>query len=722
LRLRPRFGKIRTLVHRASDKRLVWLICVGLGLATICVFWRVTTHSFIDYDDLAYVTDNPQVQAGLSLKGLTWAFTHIVAGNWHPITVLSHMMDCSLFGLNAGRHHLTNLILHTANVVLLFLALRGLTGAVWPSAFVAALFGLHPLHVESVAWVAERKDVLSAFFLMLTLWAYARYVHSYIKGQVPSVGCADFRAQVPDPDSSGPQLRPEQASRITHLSAEASAKADHALVGRSLRGPASRFYLLALLFFALGLMSKPMLVTVPFILLLLDYWPLGRFGKPANDAHRSSIPKLRSTLTAHLRALSPLVIEKIPFFVLAGASSVITLLAQRREGAVAPLEIVSLAGRLQNAVVAYLTYLEKMVWPANLAVLYLRPLEGWPSWQVTLGTLVVGSFSVAAMLPVFRRKRPYVTVGWLWFLGMLVPVIGIIQVGTQAFADRYTYLPLIGCFIIVAWGCSELFDRYRVKRQWAAGLSLLTITLSGLTAYREAGYWKDSVTLFTRCLAVTDRNYVAHNILAVAFSSQARFEEAKAEFQEALRIYPQYASALRNLGVLLAVQGDFDAARSWLSQALRLEPDSALAYGKLAFVLDARGKTKQAVEFYREYLGLKPDDEKACNNLAWILATYPDPTIRNGPEAVGWGEHGCELTHYKETIFVGTLAAAYAEAGRFEEAVATAQKAIALASAAGQRDLEQKNRQLLELYRAGKAFHEDKTQDNRTRSRQPNVE
>ncbi|HWV98108.1 MAG TPA: tetratricopeptide repeat protein [Candidatus Acidoferrum sp.] len=696
-----------------SEKTLVWLICLGLALATLGTFWRVTTYSFLDYDDQDYVTENPQVQAGLTLRSLSWALTHTVSGNWHPLTMLSHMLDCSLFGLNAGMHHLTNLLLHTANVLLLFLVLRRLTGAVWPCAFVAALFGLHPLHVESVAWVAERKDVLSAFFFMLTLWAYARYVEQS-KAQGPKSMGLSPKPKVQSLESTnrrpGAEVAAPVAGTDTAKPSIQAGDADFAIKNQKskIKNSPTLHYGLALVFFALGLMSKPMLVTLPFVLLLLDYWPLGRFRELSVAAGGSPIIDRRLPITNHLRSLGRLAIEKLPFFLLTVASSVVALLAQKHQGAMAPLGMFSVRARLGNAAVAYLVYLEKMVWPTRLGILYLRPLPGWPSWQIILGLVVIAVMSAWAMLAVVRGRRPYLTVGWFWYLGMLVPVIGLVQVGSQAFANRYTYLPLIGCFIILAWGGAELVQRFRVPRNPVLGVAILMVVAIGALTYREANFWSDSETLFRRCLVVTSDNYMAHNGLAATAGARGRFEEARGHLVEALRIYPQYASALQNMGALLAMHGDFDQAKTYLSEAVRLDPQTALVYGKLGFVLSSRGENQPAVGFYREFLRLKPDDEKACNNLAWILATNPDPTLRNGPESVRWAEHGCELTHYKETVFVGTLAAAYAEAGRFQEAVAAAERAIELAHLAGQRDLERKNLQLLDLYRAGKAYHEEK--------------
>ena len=671
------------MIRSSPDKRLLWWICLVLAVATVGVYWGVLGHDFVNYDDPAYVTDNPAVQAGLSLQGMKWAFTHGVSGNWHPLTMISHMADCSLYGLKAGRHHLTNLLLHTANVVLLFVVLRGLTGALWRSAFVAALFGLHPLHVESVAWVSERKDVLSGLFFVLTLWAYGRYA-------------ARLAANGPQTTDHGPQSRAK-----TQSAGVGDAASAFKIQNSKFKNFPTSDYTLALVFFVFGLMSKPMLVTVPFVLLLLDYWPLGRLRAVSAGTGRLS-------WGVCWRELAPLVLEKIPFFLLSAVSSAVTLLAQKQEGAVIALDLVPVEARIENAVVACLAYLGRLVWPDELAVFYLRPRAGWPGWLVILGFLVVVVITLVSALQVLRRKRPYLPVGWFWFLGMLVPVLGIVQVGSQAFANRYTYLPLIGCFIILAWGGAELVGERPLARKWISGVALMVVIAFGFRSYREVAYWKDSVTLFKRCIAVTEDNFMARNNLAVALIAQGRYGEAKEQCLAALRINPRSATVLQNLGVVVAMLGDFTGAKSYLDEAARLEPGTLSTYSRLGLVFTLQGKTQQALDFYRDSLERQPDDERTCNNLAWLLATNPDPQFRNGAEAVKWAENACVLTHYQTTVYLGTLAAAYAEAGRFQEAITTARKAVALARTNGQKDLEQANQRLLELYQAGHPYREEK--------------
>lgn len=400
-------------------------LCGLLCAVTLAAFWPVLSNEFIIYDDGQYVTENPHVLSGLNWANVCWALQSGHASNWHPLTWVSHMLDVQLFGLKPGWHHLTNLLLHTANTVLLFLLLVRLTGGLGRSAFVAALFALHPLHVESVAWVAERKDLLSGFFFMLTLWAYVRYVDS-LKSRVQSLK-SEIREQEPGVQRSNPE--PTHGIRNMEHASRSS-------------------YVLSLLFFSLGLMSKPMLVTLPFVLLLLDYWPLGRFrpNKLGDSAQPIATgPGFRD----RLEACPTLLREKLPFFLLSAASCVAAFVAQESGGAMDSLDHVPVAARVSNALMAYLSYLEKMLWPSKLAILYLRP-NHWPAWHVGLAAFVLLVITLLVLGP--GRRLACLTVGWLWFLGMLVPVIGVVQVGNQFMADRYTYLPLIGLFVIVAWG------------------------------------------------------------------------------------------------------------------------------------------------------------------------------------------------------------------------------------------------------------------------------
>ena len=439
-------------------------IAIALAVITLAAFWRITQNGFINFDDQDYVTENPMVQSGLNAKSFVWAFTTDFAGNWHPLTWLSHELDVQLFGNEAGWHHLTSLLLHTANTLLLFLVLEKMTRALWRSAFVAALFAIHPLHVESVAWVAERKDVLSTFFFLLAIWAYARFA----------------------------QIQNEKLK--------------------------IKNYLLALLFFAFGLMSKPMLVTTPFVLLLLDYWPLRRFELKT---------PLRNQEARKLSWIPGFLIEKIPFFILALASSIVTVVVQHRGGAIADVTALPMGVRAGNALVACVSYVRKMFLPVDLAAFYPFP-KVFPVSLVAFSALALCGITILA---VWRwRRSPYLAVGWFWFLGMLVPVVGLVQVGMQSMADRYTYIPLIGLFIALTWGAWEIFGgRIQYKFIWATVACGILAACFRLTM-KQAGYWRDSETLFAHALQVTRNNPVAEYSYGAALVPQNRVDEAFPHF------------------------------------------------------------------------------------------------------------------------------------------------------------------------------------------------
>src|ERR1039458_8832321 len=455
------------------------IICLGLAAITVALYWPVHRHDFINFDDRDYVTENPTVRAGITWPGVRWAFGGSHASNWHPLTWLSHMLDCQVFGLKPGAHHLVSLGFHIANTLLLFLALNQMTRAAWRSALVAALFAWHPLHVESVSWVAERKDVLSAFFFMLTLWAYGRY------GTVQSLK-SKVQSQEAGAGSQNAESSPTQhATRNT------------------LHAP--RYYVLSLLFFALGLMSKPMLVTLPFVLLLLDFWPLRRFGL--------------KTLDFRLKTLLPLLFEKAPFFALASATGIVTLLAQ--QAAAQSLEQWPLGSRLANALTAYSAYLGNMVWPKNLSVFY--PHVPVPAWHVVLSALFLACLTILCLRQ--ARSRPWLLVGWAWFGVMLLPVIGLVQVGWQARADRYTYLPLIGVFIMLVWGAVDLRPCSRTGRL-VFRLGAVLVLGACLAATRfQLKYWQDSLALFRHALEVMPDNWLAHHNLGTALAGEGEGDE-----------------------------------------------------------------------------------------------------------------------------------------------------------------------------------------------------
>ena len=539
-------------------------VCLLLLSITLAAYWQIGDHEFTNYDDTLYVTYNSHVQQGLAGSGIIWAFTTTDEANWHPLTWLSHMLDCQLFGLNPRAHHLSSLLLHLANVVLLFVVLKRMTGALWKTAFVSALFALHPLHVESVAWVAERKDVLSTFFWFLTMLAYTRYAE-----------------------------RPTRAR-----------------------------YLLTLIAFACGLMAKPMLVTLPFVLLLLDYWPLDRMAYSGGGDKAPSLARKGTRSPKPRLTLSRLLWEKTPLFALAAISSAVTFSFQRRAGAMSDMEVFPLWSRIANALVSYLHYIGKMIWPGDLAVLYPHPgtsLSLW--WGAGAGLVVVG---LSILFVRAGRRRPYLAVGWLWYAGTLVPVIGLIQVGVQAYADRYTYVPLIGLFIMIAWGVAELAGRWGQAR---TVLALLAATvLSALTActWIQVRYWKDSISLFTHTIHVTTRNYVAHNNLGNALADRGRLEEAISHYTETLRIKPDHAEAYYNWGMALIKQGRFDEAVERFLKALRIKPDYADAHNNLGGALFTQGKMKEAANHFTEALRIKPDHEEAHYNLAVLLAVRGD--------------------------------------------------------------------------------------------------
>jgi Tfp pilus assembly protein PilF len=607
---------VSTLASQSAGLRLPrWLLVVVLALATVGVYWPATECRFINYDDSIYVTGNFHVQKGLTLENIEWAFSSSVAGNWHPVTILSHMLDFQMYGLNPWGHHLTNVLLHSLNTALVFALFWQLTGSRWRSALVAALFGLHPLHVESVAWVAERKDVLCGFFGLLSLIFYVRY------------------AQI------------KKAPNHQHTTSN---------------------YLFALLFFALGLLSKVMLVTWPFVMLLLDYWPLGRF-----TVDNSRVANYRFTQTFIARYW-PLLREKIPFFVLTVVMSYVALEVQGRQGAFEMVDNLTLGVRVENALISYGCYLEKMIWPTGLAVFYPHPGH-WPLIYVLLAGLFL--VVVTGLFFMKRREYPFLLMGWLWYLGTLVPVIGLVQVGGQAMADRYAYLPSLGIFVLVIWGAYALFQRWSDPIIAFTAVGGLVLVVCIALTWHQLGYWRDSETLFRHALAVTKNNYLAHINLGTALGAEGQMEEAIGQLQEAIRLKPD-------------------------------KPDQPQVYVYLAMALNKAGRLHEAVDAYQEALRLNPHLPEALNNLAWILATSSDNQLRNGAEAVRFAQLACELTSYNQPLFVGTLAAAYAEAGRFPDAVATAEKAEQLAANASLTAVVAKNRELLELYRANKPYHE----------------
>ena len=528
----------------------IWVFLL-LVIFALAVYWQVNGHEFVNYDDSLYVIENPQVKNGVDLNAVIWAFKSTHAANWHPLTWLSHMADVELYGLAPGAHHLTSVVFHIANSLLLFVVLRRMTGHLWQSAVVAALFALHPLHVESVAWVAERKDVLSTFFWLLTMLGYARYAE-----------------------------RPGVAR-----------------------------YLLVVGCFMLGLMTKPMLVTLPFVLLLLDYWPLRRVGIERFGEHQSgNLPCWRPLLG--------LVWEKLPLFLLAIVSSVITFWAQKKGGAVGSMELYPLTSRVANALVSYVKYIGKTIWPVDLAAFYPHP-GSLPAWQVVGAGVLLVLITVAALRSL--RQRPWFVVGWLWFVGTLVPVIGLVQIGLQAMADRYTYIPLIGLFMIVAWGVSELIGGWQHKKKLLATAAIILLMVLSVVSWRQTTYWKNSVTLFQHALAVTENNYLAHNALGSALKGSGQTEAALIHYFKALEIRPDYAAPHYNIGHTLAQQGKQADAIRHFQKAIHIKPEYAAAHDHLGYMFVLQDKFAEAVSHYLAALQIKPDDAQVHNRLGLAL-------------------------------------------------------------------------------------------------------
>ncbi len=537
---------------------------VLLSLTNLSIYWPVQNFEFINLDDHAYVLANPMVQEGLTLSGLKWAFTTFDynTANWHPLTWLSLMLDWQLYGMSSGGYHWTNLLIHIANTLLLFVALRKMTKALWRSAFVAVLFAVHPLHVESVAWVSERKDVLCALFWFLAIGMYVRYAEN----------------------------------------------------------PRYKSYLLTLFFFVLGLLAKPMAVTLPFILLLLDYWPLRRFTQQTNIIQESTVYSV--TASPYLRQPTfYLILEKGPFLILSLLSSAITFLAQESGEAVQSITNVPLSLRVANAFVAYLAYIAKMVWPHDLAVFYPLP-NAWPIWHVFLAfTLII---AMTAMVMLLLKKHPYLFTGWFWYVGSLVPVIGLVQVGTQSMADRYTYIPLTGLFIIIAWGTVDIINFRRSLRYLLPLLLSFSIGAFITVSRLQVQHWRNSLTLFHHTLAVTRENYFAHNGMGVALRSLGDIRGAEMHFKETLRIRPKFAEAHANLGGIYFLRKEFDVASDHFLVALRISPRYLDARFNLAQVYLIQEKYTDAIAVYRYILMEKPDHAEAHNYLGVALICQMD--------------------------------------------------------------------------------------------------
>ena len=676
-----------------------WIL-LTLAAATLAVFWRVSRHEFVNYDDYAYVTMNREVQQGLTWENVKAAFgqLHGQATYWHPVTWLSHMLDCQLFGLNPAGHHLGNLFFHTLNTLLLFVLWRTMTGARGRSAMLAALFALHPLQVDSIAWVAERKNVLSTLFWMLTLLAYVRYA-----------------------------ARP----RWTR-------------------------YLPVFVLMAFGLMAKPTLVTLPCVLLLLDFWPLGRwrFDSEPTAAHEPA--RVRSPAFRRSGQLQPaeagttrwpppqfrarlgwLLLEKAPLLALSFASSLVTLRAHEALGALISARELPVSQRLANAVVTYVIYLRKVVWPVDLSVFYMHPGH-WPTAAVVGSGILLLAITALALWQL--RPRPFLLVGWLWFLGVLVPTIGLVQAHVQAMADRFAYVPVIGVFTMLVWSVADLAARWP-QRQWvlpsAAGLALIAcVVMSSL----QLRYWRNSLTLLEHAVQLAPNDHVAQVMLGNALYERGRLDEALERYLESVRLRPDYAEAWQRAAVALSQKQRIAEAIQHFRTAARLSPNWTEPHRGLAQVLASHGRVEEAraeyqtlaqllpadangqmrlaemlaegqqwaeaVQRYQEALRQNPNLPPALNNLAWLRATCPQAEFRDAAEAVRLAERACQLTRRRNPYFVGTLAAAYAEAGRFPEALRTIAEAEALVGASGSTQLLSTYGQMRALFQAEKPFHE----------------
>jgi len=644
-----------------------WRAWIALGLVVAClaVFGQVRDFEFVGFDDYEYVVRNPDLRDGLTARGLLGTLQPRFL-NWIPLTSLSYQIDYALYDLEPGGYHVTNLLLHTASAILLFLAFARMTGDVWRSGFVAAVFAVHPLHVESVAWVSERKDVLSGLFMMLTLHAYIRY-----------------------------REKPDSWSR----------------------------YLATIGCVALGLLAKPMLVTLPFVLLLLDYWPLGRFTGRADAAGEWR------------RAL----LEKIPMLALAAVASAVTFAVQGASGGIHDFARLPFGWRLANALDSYTRYLLDAVWPSALAAFYPHP-QGSSSPYEIAGAILVLAFITGACLRL-ARTHAYLPVGWSWFLGMLVPVIGLVQVGMQARADRYMYLPLIGLTLPIAWGVPELAARWRVPRAVVGGGACALLVALAATSWLQVGTWRNTEALFARALSVTEENFLAHRALGNELLRQERVEEAAKHFEEAARLAPEWSAprlgladvevkrgrtqrALRiyeqalmrdpndteaagRYGLALGLVGRFAEARVQLERALASHGGTAELHRAMAEIEAVLGDVHAAQHHGREALRLQPDYTDAANNLAWLLATAADPALRDPREAIRLVEADA---HSSEAPWLlDTLAAAYAADGRFDEAIRTAERAARIASRQALTESAEGIRDRLSLYRLHRPYVEPGT-------------
>ena len=713
-RTQPRLSLAKAAVTIQSRS---WLLPLLLFALTVGVFLPCLKDGFIIWDDTFYLTTNTHVKGGLTSAGFRWALTSLEQSNWHPLTWWSHMLDCSLYQFAPWGHHLTNVLLHGTVAALLFLVLRRMTGATWPSLLVAVLFGLHPLRVESVVAVNQRKEVLAGVFWMLTLWAYVRYARS------PGPSRSSAARQNAGPRPLGPP--PAASSRPWP------------------------WYGLALGFFALGLMSKTTVVTLPFVLLLLDFWPLDRW----------SLSKRR------------LVFEKVPFLGLTTIVSTLTYLAQKGAGRMDVLTDLTFWDRIGNGFVAYARYLGKLFWPTDLSAFYPHPGH-WPAHALIPAMLLVLGVSAAVFF--IRRRKPYLFVGWFWYLGVLVPMLGLVQVDAQSMADRYTYLPSVGFLLGLVWGLRDFARGVPWLGPVLASAGVSAAVACAAVTNHQFAYWKDSLTLFEHAAEIYEDSYVPHSCLGHVYLVTGRWEEARVQWEECVRLRPDAPTAHNQLGRALAElgrphdaivhfqkatelqpgfaeaeynlgdtlfkgkryeeavrqfqkvievlgrdrntnalyrsaqselartfmqTGKYQDALACLQSAVALMPADPDLRANLGMCQAALGRRAPAMANFREALKLGSDSVTLINNLAWLLATETDDTARNGAEAITLAQRACTLTQYRQPSLLDTLSAAYAQAGRFDDAVETAEKARALWSAAGDQSMAQADESLLKIYR-----------------------
>ncbi|MEY2543898.1 MAG: protein O-mannosyl-transferase [Verrucomicrobiota bacterium] len=611
-------------------------ISIFLIALTWAVFAQTGRYQFVNYDDPLYVLDNAHVRAGLTWRGIEWAFTHVHSQNWHPLTTISHMLDCQLFGLNPGAHHLVNVFFHSISAVLLFILVAqmtggpGRTGSIWLAGFVAAVFAIHPLRVESVAWIAERKDVLSGVFFMLTLIAYVAYTRKRTVGR----------------------------------------------------------YLTMSILFACGLMSKPMLITTPFILLLLDYWPLDRGQGTEARGQKFSNPRW-----------TKLVVEKIPLFALSIGSCVATLWAQNF--ALGSTEFLPLQWRISNAVFSYFEYVRQMFWPLDLIPFYVHPEGRLEMWRLLFAAIIL--IAVTAIAFTRRRKNPYLIVGWFWYLIMLIPVIGFVQVGLQGHADRYTYLPQIGLEIALVWLIWDLTKSWQSQKIILSGVGAIVVGTLSILSWKQTMHWRDTEALWRHTLAVTPDSDVAHAGLGGILFVRGQIAESIDHYESALRLRDGNAAAHFGLGRALAAKQKTDAAIFHFQKALSIQPDYIGASNDLGVLFASKGEIKEAVAAWEQSLSFDPENADAANNIAWVRATVADPDLRDGRKALELAQIALRAGG-ENSIVLRTLAAAQAENGQFAEAIATCQRGEELARQDGDGAMAESLHNCAEAFRRGETL------------------